>query len=150
MRRAGLCLGDLTWAGSQDRAQAGSKEGAHCLLVPADGVPSSCVTAFRHCVSPPGLPLSAQAQSLSFGLRIKLLIFPLSIQSGLRPQELIPRGLAGTSYVRPTARALQLHFWETVHHRGHTGQVCQWALASWWPAVWSMVRAPAGMHTCWS
>lgn len=80
------------------------------------------------------------AKSLSFGLRVKLLIFPLSIQSGLRPQELIPRGLAGTSHMRPTARALQLHFWETVHQRGHTGHVCQWTLASWWPACGAWLK----------
>lgn len=108
---------------------------------------------FRHCLSPPVLSLSLPtAKSLSFGLRVKLLVFPLSIQSGLQPQELILRGLAGTSHMRPTARNFATPLLESslpLRVQRHTGQVYQSTLASWWQACGAMVRVPARMHTCW-
>lgn len=127
-------MGGLTWAGSQERARAGSKEGAHCLLVPADGVPSSCVTAFRHCVSRPGSPLSAHSTKSLLWVEGKATHFPVvhpiwAPAAGTYPQGL-SRDKSHETHCQSSATPL---LGNSPPQRAH-GPVCQWTLASWWPA----------------
>lgn len=101
--------------------------------------------AFRHCLSNPGSSLSTHRKKYLLWVEGKAINFPLSIDLGLWAQEVIPRGLAGTGYMRcTTGNSATTLLENTVHHSGYRHSLArstQWALAFWWQAVQSRVGA---------